>query len=190
MSQKPSLTLDKEFLEYCRLNDIENPKKLAKETFERGFSILKFGETPSIVKGKETIKEVEKEVVKEVEVIKEVEVPVEVIKEVIKEVEVEVPVEVIVEKEVYITDDEQVKELGGKIAELEKKNKKLTQKLAKSERKPKEIIKEVVNEDEVNSLKEENQKLKEELDKITSSLSNLNKAKYLKNSNLNSLYDE
>jgi len=80
--------LDKEFLEYCRLNDIENPKKLAKETFERGFSILKFGETPSIVKGKETIKEVEKEVVKEVEVIKEVEVPVEVIKEVIKEVEV------------------------------------------------------------------------------------------------------
>ena len=73
---------------------------------------------------------------------------------------------------------------------MEKKNKKLTQKLAKSERKPKEIIKEVVNEDEVNSLKEENQKLKEELDKITSSLSNLNKAKYLKNSNLNSLYDE
>ena len=91
MSQKPSLTLDKEFLEYCRLNDIENPKKLAKETFERGFSILKFGETPSIVKGKETIKEVEKEVVKEVEVIKEVEKEVEKIIEVEAKIDLSVP---------------------------------------------------------------------------------------------------
>ena len=62
----------------------------------------------------------------------------------------------------------------------------------------KEVIKEVVvekpvyvtDDKEIKQLREENQKLKEELDKITSSLSNLNKAKYLKNSNLNSLYDE
>ena len=182
MKKKLSLTLDDEFLQYCELNQVKNPSKLAKETFERGFSILKFGETPSIVKGREVVKEIEKEVIKEVkvEVIKEV--PVEVIKEVERVVEKEVPVEVVVEKEVYITDDEQVKELGGKIAELEKELKK----------KPKEIEKivTVTDDDEIMKLKEENDKLKEELDKITSSLSNLNKAKYLKNSNLNSLYDE
>lgn len=178
--------MDDEFLQYCELNDIKNLNKVAKETFQRGFSILKFGETPSIAKGREIIKEVEKEVIKEIEVIKEVKVPVEIIKEIEKIVEVEVPVEVVVEKEVYITDDEQVKELGGKIAELEEELKK----------KPKQVIKEVekvvhvTDQKEIDSLKEENKKLKEELDKITSSLSNLNKAKYLKNSNLSSLYDE
>jgi hypothetical protein len=51
MSLKPSLILDSEFLEYCKLNNIEDPNKLAKDTFKRGFAILKFGETPSIVKG-------------------------------------------------------------------------------------------------------------------------------------------
>lgn len=178
--------MDNEFIQYCELNQIKNINKLAKETFDRGFSILKFGETPSVAKGREVIKEVEKEVIKEIEVIKEVEKPIEVIKEVEKIVEVQVPVEVIVEKEVYITDDEQVKELGGKIAELEKQLKK----------KPKEVIKEiekvvtVTDQNEVDKLKEENKKLQEELDKITSSLSNLNKAKYLKNSDLSSLYDE
>lgn len=194
MSLKPSLILDSEFLEYCKLNNIKDPNKLAKDTFKRGFAILKFGETPSIVKGKETIKEVEKEVIKEVEVVKEVKVPFEVIKEVEKIVEVEKPVEVIVEKEVYITDDEQVNELGNKIADLEKEKMELSQKLSKLEtklkKKPKEVIKEVVNDSELEKLRDENTKLKEELDKITSSLSNLNKAKYLKNSNLSSLYDE
>lgn len=186
MKKKHSLILDDEFTQYCELNDIKNTNKLAKETFERGFSILKYGETPSVARGRETIKEVEKEVIKEVEVIREVkvEVPIEVIKEIEKIVEK--PVEVIVEKEVYITDDEQVNELGKKIAELEKQLKK----------KPKEIIKEiekvieVADQKEIDLLKEENKKLKEDLDKITSSLSNLNKAKYLKNSNLSSLYDE
>ena len=103
-----------------------------------------------------------------------------------KIVEVEVPVEVVVEKEVYITDDEQVKELGGRIAELEEKLKK----------KPKQVIKEVekivtvTDQDEIKKLKEENKKLQEDLDKITSTFSKFNKAKYIKNSNLNSLYDE
>lgn len=77
-------------------------------------------------------KEVIKEVPVEIEKIVEVEKPVEVIKEVIVEVEkivekeiikeVEKPVEVVIEKEVYITDDEQVNELGGKIAELNEMN--------------------------------------------------------------------
>jgi hypothetical protein len=168
MKKKPSLILDDEFIQYCELNKIKTVNKLAKETFDRGFSILKFGETPSIARGRETIKEVEKEIIKEIEVIKEVRVEVPV--EVIKEVKVEVPVEVI--KEVPIKGD----------------TKTIT----------KEVIKEVVvekpvyvtDDKEIKQLREENQKLKEELDKITSSLSNLNKAKYLKNSNLNSLYDE
>lgn len=43
-----SLILDDEFLEYCRLNNIEDVEKLARETFKRGFTILKYGETPSI----------------------------------------------------------------------------------------------------------------------------------------------
>lgn len=170
--------MDDEFTQYCELNDIKNIDKLAKETFERGFSILKYGETPSVSRGGETIKEVE--VIREVKV----EVPVEVIKEIEKIIEK--PVEVIVEKEVYITDNEQVNGLGKKIAELEKQLKK----------KPKEIIKEVekvievADQKEIDLLKEENKKLKEDLDKITSSLSNPNKAKYLKNSNLSSLYNE
>ena len=42
------LTLDDEFLQYCELNHIEDIQKLAKETFKRGFDILKYGEVPSI----------------------------------------------------------------------------------------------------------------------------------------------
>ena len=38
--------LDDEFLEYCRLNNIDDVEKLAKDTFNRGFTILKYGETP------------------------------------------------------------------------------------------------------------------------------------------------
>ena len=194
MKKKFSLILDDEFLEYCKLNKVEKVSKLAKETFDRGFTILKFGETPSFVKGMEVIKEVEKVVIKEVVKIVEVEKPIEIIKEVEKIVEVEKPIEVIVEKEVYITDDEQVQELGKKVTDLLKDKKKLSQKIYKLEtklkKKPKEVIKEITNSDEVEKLNGENQKLKEELEKITSSLSGLNKAKYIKNSNLNSLYDE
>jgi len=42
------LTLDDEFLQYCELNHIEDVEKLARETFKRGFTILKYGETPSV----------------------------------------------------------------------------------------------------------------------------------------------
>jgi uncharacterized coiled-coil protein SlyX len=89
----------------------------------------------------EVIKEVEKivevPVDRIVEIIKEVEVPVEIIKEVEKIVEVtkeipvekvviqevikEIPIERVVEKEIYITDDEQIKELSNKIERLQNK---------------------------------------------------------------------
>jgi hypothetical protein len=41
-----SLILDDEFIQYCELNNIENIEKLAKETFNRGFTILKYGSIP------------------------------------------------------------------------------------------------------------------------------------------------
>ena len=168
MKKNSSLILDSEFLQYCEMNEIENVTKLAKETFNRGFSILKYGETPSIAGGKETVREVEviKEVIKEVEKIVEVQVPVEVI----KEVKIEVPVEVI--KEVPIKGDVKV----------------ITKEVIKEVEVEKPVY--ITDDKEVNSLKEENKKLKEELESLNSALNKFNKATYLKNSNLSSLYDE
>ena len=42
------LTLDDEFLRYCELNHIEDVQKLARETFKKGFDILKYGDIPTI----------------------------------------------------------------------------------------------------------------------------------------------
>lgn len=125
MKKKNSLILDNEFLIYCEINKIENIDKLAKETFERGFSLLKYGETPT---GNKVVKE------KIVEVIIEKEIPIEIIKEVIVEkiVEVikEVPIEiqgdvqiitkeVIVEKIVEVTNNDEVEKLVKRNSELE-----------------------------------------------------------------------
>ena len=83
--------------------------------------------------------EVEKEVIKEVIVEKVVEKLIEVIKEipvekiVIQEVIKEIPVEVKVEKKVYITDDEAVKQLGGKITKLEEEESQLLSKIQQLE---------------------------------------------------------
>jgi len=41
-----SLILDKDFIQYCELNKIEDIEKLAKETFKRGFDLLKYGNIP------------------------------------------------------------------------------------------------------------------------------------------------
>jgi|688.fasta_scaffold52390_6 hypothetical protein len=166
MKKKNSLTLDDEFIKYCEINQISDIEGTAKKIFQRGFTIEKYGETPTTAKGRdvEVIKEVIKEipvekiveVIKTVEVIKEV--PVERIVEVIKEV----PVEVKGEKQVII----------------------------------KEVIKEVpvekiiINDEELKTIKEENEKLKNELSQITNALEKMNKAKYLKGSDLNNLYDE
>lgn len=40
------LILDDEFIKYCELNKVEDVRKLAMETFNRGFTLLKYGETP------------------------------------------------------------------------------------------------------------------------------------------------
>lgn len=130
MKKKNSLILDDEFLQYCQINKIDDVDKLAKETFNRGFTLLKYGEIPTGIKSKEKI--IEKEIIKEI--------PVEKIVEVIKEIPIK--------------------------------------------------IETTINDDEVNQLKTENQKLKEDLGKIMKSLDSLNKAKFLKNSDLNSLYGE
>ena len=93
-----------------------------------------------------------------------------------KEVIVEVPVEVI--KEV--------------IVEKKGKTKTVTKEVIKEVPVEKivEVIKEVSNNEEIEKLMKENEKLKSDLDKITKSLSGLGKGRYLKNSDLGSLYDE
>ena len=70
MVKKNLLTLDDEFISYCKLNNIINIEKTARDTFNRGFTILKYGETPIGNKTKEKI--VEKEIIKEVIVEKEI----------------------------------------------------------------------------------------------------------------------
>ena len=148
MKPKSTLTLDNEFIQYCKINNIEDINGLAQKTFNRGFSILKYGETPT---NNVTTKIVEVE--KIVEVIKEV--PFEVIKEV--------------------------------IVEKQGKTKTITKEVIKEI--PVEKVVEVFNKDEIEKLKIENQQLKDELNKITTSLENLNRHKFKKVSD-NNLYDE
>jgi hypothetical protein len=177
MKPKSTLILDNEFIQYCELNKIINIDKLAQETFNRGFSLLKYGEVPNGNRVKEVV-EIQKEIIKEiiVEVEKIVEVPIEVIKEVIKEVRIEVPIEVI--KEV--------------IVEKKGKTKTVTKEVIKEVPVERivEVIKEVSNNEEIEKLMKENEKLKFDLEKITKSLSGLGRGRYLKNSDLGSLYDE
>jgi len=177
MKPKSTLILDNEFIQYCELNKIINIDKLAQETFNRGFSLLKYGEVPNGNRVKEVV-EIQKEIIKEiiVEVEKIVEVPIEIIKEVIKEVRIEVPIEVI--KEV--------------IVEKKGKTKTVTKEVIKEVPVERivEVIKEVSNNEEIEKLMKENEKLKFDLEKITKSLSGLGRGRYLKNSDLGSLYDE
>ena len=53
MKKKNSLILDDEFINYCQLNNIDDIDKLAKETFNRGFTLLKYGDKPKIIQKKE-----------------------------------------------------------------------------------------------------------------------------------------
>lgn len=107
-----------EIKEFCKLNDIENIDDFILKNIKTGFNIEKYGNAPFT---KEVV--IEKEVPVEVirEVVVEKEVPVEIIKEVVVEVPVEKEVikEITIEKEVYVTDDNQVNELGIKINKLE-----------------------------------------------------------------------
>jgi flagellar biosynthesis chaperone FliJ len=70
-----------------------------------------------VIVEKEIIKEVPVEIIKEIEKVVEVikEVPVEKVVEIIKEV----PVDRVIEKEIFITDNQQINELGEKITRLE-----------------------------------------------------------------------
>jgi uncharacterized phage infection (PIP) family protein YhgE len=146
------------------LNNIDNIEKLANETFNRGFAILKYGETPN-----SNVTEKIVEVIKEVVVEKIVEVPVEVIREIIKEV----PVEVI--KEVKVKGKNTTKEIIKEVP--------ITT-----------IVPDVEKEKELNNqidgLKKKNEELQLELDKLNNALNKLNKGTYMKNSDLSNLYDE
>lgn len=95
--------LEREIIEYCKLNDIPNIDEFNIKLIRQGFTAEKYGSTP--FKPTEVIKEVE--VIVEKEIFKEI--PVEVIKE----------VEVVVEKEVYVTDEEANIELTNQISKLE-----------------------------------------------------------------------
>lgn len=61
MIKKHYLTLDDEFINYCQLNGVDNIDKLALETFRRGFTMLKYGDTtPTPILQKEPLKTKEK----------------------------------------------------------------------------------------------------------------------------------
>ena len=135
---------------FCKLNNIDDVDSFIKNVFQEGFNIKKYGLLgktlnegekhlkPSVIEEKrveiEVIREIRVEI--PVEVIREVEKIVEVIKEVtvekvvIQEVIKEVPVDRVVEKIIYTTDDIQINELGGKIAELEEERQIFSTKIA------------------------------------------------------------
>ena len=114
---------------FCKLNNIEDKDNFIYLCFKQGFDIKKFGLlTERLNEGEKHLKTggIEEKRV-EIEVIREirVEVPVEVIKE--------VPVDRVVEKIIYTTDDIQINELGGKIAELEEERQIFSTKIANLE---------------------------------------------------------
>ena len=144
---------------FCKLNNIDDVDSFIKKVFQEGFNIKKYGLLgKTLNEGEKDLKtvvieeklveievireirveipvEVIKEVEKIVEVIREVEKIVEVVKEVNVEKEVikEVPVDRVVEKIIYTTDDIQINELGGKIAELEEERQIFSTKIANLE---------------------------------------------------------
>ena len=145
---------------FCKLNNIDDVDSFIKKVFQEGFNIKKYGLLgKTLNEGEKDLKtgvieeklveievireirveipvEVIKEVEKIVEVIREVEKIVEVVKEVTVEKEVikEVPVDRVVEKIIYTTDDIQINELGGKIAELEEEIQIFSTKIANLEK--------------------------------------------------------
>lgn len=182
----------KSLIEYCELNKIDDNNLFIKKCFESGFNIEKYGLLSKEGEIKEKIIEVPVETIKEI--IVEKEVPVEKIVEIIKEI----PVEKIIEKEIYITDDEEVKALTEKIFRLE-------QELSDEKQKFSTIIKDMENSfhkesDNEKKLTETLQKLRkdiseknkkiEELEKINQDLQKSNtqtKGFYMRGSNLNDI---
>jgi len=185
MEPKYSQIFDKNIIkslkEFCELNKIKDIDEFIKKCFDLGFNIEKYGLLGKNGEIKEKIVEVPVEVIKEI--IIEKEIPVEKVVEVIKEVKVDK----IIEKEVYITDNDEINKLTDKIKELETE---LTKKVDELD-----IIKNNNNE---KMLQETLQKLRkdlldknkkiEELQNINKDLQVLNTQKkgfYMRGSNLN-----
>jgi len=185
MEPKYSQIFDKSIIkslkEFCDLNKIKDIDEFIKKCFDLGFNIEKYGLLGKNGEIKEKIVEVPVEVIKEI--IIEKEIPVEKVVEVIKEVKVDK----IIEKEVYITDSDEINKLTDKIKKLETE---LTRKVDELD-----IIKNNNNE---KMLQETLQKLRkdlldknkkiEELQNINKDLQILNTQKkgfYMRGSNLN-----
>lgn len=49
MKQKNYLMLDDEFIQYCKLNNIEDIESFAKQVFNKGFTIIKYGDKPKTI---------------------------------------------------------------------------------------------------------------------------------------------
>ena len=174
--------------EYCKLNNIEDVDKFISKCYTEGFNINKYGllgddsGKTGIVGEKqveiEVIREIRvevpveviKEVEKIVEVVREVEKIVEVVKEVTVEKEVikEVPVDRVVEKIIYTTDDIQINELGGKIAELEEEKQIFSTKIANLEEERQEFS--TKTEETENIFQNEISKKDKELDELRQKL--------------------
>lgn len=91
-----SLILDDEFIQYCKLNNIDDVEKFAREVFNKGFTLVKYGSVPivdipieaKIVKVSPRTIQVDVEIEESTpDVIIPKSIEKEVIKEVIKEVE-------------------------------------------------------------------------------------------------------
>ena len=177
-------TILKSVSEYCKLNSIEDVDGFIKKCFDTGFNIQKYGLLgKTLNEGEKHLKtgivgekQVEIEVIREirvevpVEVIKEVEKIVEVVKEVTVEKEVikEVPVDRVVEKIIYTTDDIQINELGGKIAELEEEKQIFSTKIANLEEERQEFS--TKTEETENIFQNEISKKDKELDELRQKL--------------------
>lgn len=187
-------TILKSVSEYCKLNSIEDVDGFIKKCFDTGFNIQKYGLLgKTLNEGEKHLKtgivgekqveievireirvevpvEVIKEVEKIVEVVREVEKIVEVVKEVTVEKEVikEVPVDRVVEKIIYTTDDIQINELGGKIAELEEEKQIFSTKIANLEEERQEFS--TKTEETENIFQNEISKKDKELDELKQKL--------------------
>jgi hypothetical protein len=91
-------TLKDEIWDFCRLNNITNIDDFTIKMVKQGFTVEKYGATPQVIEKKVEVEKIIEKIVEKI---------------------VEVKVEVPTEKEVYITDDSQVKELSDKITKLE-----------------------------------------------------------------------
>ena len=91
-------TLKDEIWDFCRLNNITNIDDFTIKMIKQGFTVEKYGATPQVIEKKVEVEKIIEKIVEKI---------------------VEVKVEVPTEKEVYITDDSQVKELSDKITKLE-----------------------------------------------------------------------